>query len=105
MLAHPPARLSGGVGHITNGDPGSPEPADGLPGALHGLVPDVERPVQVYQQPPYPHAPMIAGRRTTGTTQSVGALPDHANGARSCVARATYGEDEILCKVLRTQSV
>src|SRR3712207_7993118 len=64
MLAHPPARLPGSVGYVSNGDAGSPEPANGLVGALHGLVPDVERPVQVYQQPPGTHALMITGRRT-----------------------------------------
>src|SRR5215210_8194750 len=61
MLAHGPARLAGGVGDVADGEAGGPEPLYGLAGALDGLLPDVERPVQVHQQPLEMHVPIIAG--------------------------------------------
>src|SRR5918995_5982012 len=62
MLAHHSARLPGGVGDVAEREARSLEPFYGLAGALDRLIPDVERPVQVHQQPLEMHVLMIAGR-------------------------------------------
>ena len=61
LLAHRPAGLPGRVGDVAQGEAGSREPLHGFASALDGLPPDVERPVQVQQQPFDAHADMIAG--------------------------------------------
>jgi hypothetical protein len=61
MLAHLSPRLPGRVGDVADHEARGLEPANGLARTLYGLVSDVERPVQVNQQPRNVHAPMIAG--------------------------------------------
>src|SRR3712207_3607910 len=89
MLPYLPARLPGGVGHVAEFKVPGFELAQSLARSLHGPVSDVERPVQIHQQPPDAHAPMIAARAVTDTSRGRRPATPRDTGTRARVFQST----------------
>ena len=67
------ARLAGGVGDVAEGDAGINDTPHGFDGARYGLVPDVERPVEVHEEALHVHLPvaLCPGKLSDNSRMSV----------------------------------